>query len=212
MARTETTDASVSAFAAEEAALIEALTNRDAAQAATVTAASANDLKVMLEAFDNLKQAQSTVARAQTKLNAAQYEFKATERMALSVDTKEAAEQWAASIDTAGMYRLGLKAVHIVIAEDGSTVVSVTATEKPKTATKSSTRVPGESGGKTRAGIMYNGNVYTSRQFLELFPEGLEAIDRNDNWEAKGLKARPGFDQELRKLMNEHGATRESVE
>lgn len=211
MARNTEDQAPTNLFPTEEQALAEAIAERNVAQASLQTAAGSNDLKVMLEAGTKLVQANTAVARAQTKLDAAAYEFKSTERMALSVSVKEATEQFAAGIDTAGMFRLGLKGIHVVITEDGSVVVSVSATEKPKASAKSGTRVPAE-GTRSRAGILYQGATYTSRQFLELFPEGLEAIDRNDNWEAKGLKARPGFDQALKSLMEANGATREGAE
>jgi len=155
------------------------------------------DFAAMSAAVEDSKRAMNLVARLNKEAEVAAWEEANGERLRI-----------AAEIEAAEPYKLHQKAfelgvVSILITPEGT---KVNTGAKPKTTRTASANGTGATKGRHQ--ISYKGEIFGSKGFLtRLSEEGNEyaadALDRAVNWEARGLKAAPGFDSAVKKLVGE---------
>ncbi len=195
-----------------DSALVEAQNTLATVQTELQAAASANDLKGMLDASTRLTAANRAVEKAQAALDNAGFERKSAERMEFSVALKENVETYVSGLDTAKMRELGLRGIHITVDETtGAPIISITAKDAPK-AKSASTREPGAPRTSAKGNWNYKGGSYASSELLLQFggEAGIKAVDRARNFKDYDMKYSPGFDAAVKKLAADIGATRDN--
>lgn len=185
-----------------EAALALAQSAKNDATEAFGAAMAKKDVTKALELAKVVERTSAELVKAEKALAAVKWESENGERIAAA---NELTTQLAGHPALVNAFRLGVKSVTIVPGEDGGFTVTANTGAVKAGRPKGSVNAGGTKGRHRIIGP--DGTVHTSRSFLTELANGgnedaAKALDRADNWEAHGLKAAPGFDAAVKRLLD----------
>ena len=165
--------------------------------------------------LEDIQAAMVTVQKAKAEAVKAENAFKAAEfqetnrvRLAVAVAAHDKVAALVTDSDIQAAFAAGIVGIHMTRDSDGNINVTVNSGlgKSPKAAGTTGGRVGQKRVGKNRWTV--NGTTMTTRQMITDFggDEGVEVINKVDNWQALGLARNPGWEKFAVTLAEKIGA------